>query len=748
MTDPRVPPDPRAPRSRPPRLLDDGRAPPPSTASSRVRVPRPPRARDPRPVPPRGRLRRGVDGNLSRRFCLRLAEEAERVEYGLLDVGARGNRTYAFLAELVDGVRWTAKAIHALLHLRGRIRRYLGDRADLIAFRRDLDACVSWLGGRLDALLAAAREDAGGPLGLAFPKDAVRRGPPAGEEVRWRLPQDVDARSPSTSASASPTSRRRSWRCATVPSPMPTIRRPRARSRRVRARSGPPPRRRRACGCTRSSPRTTRRSRRRPSSPPTRAQGLPRLRQHPAAPPRGRRVHAPAPRPARGRRALRARARAHRAPRRAGRLLGWAVRFGLANTVAVRPGGARATAADPRSLHAVHELLSTCRRGRSSTCGPRASSCASCCTTGARADAHGRPGGGRASIDGRDPPRRQPPDGDAGRLPGRRATPGRPPALVPAPTGRGGLRALPSRRSGTCVLPSPRSAASRKFRGSGPAAVAGSSRPRPRRASPGRPPTPRQTLDGPRARPAPPPPALSNLGALPCPRPPPASPSTRPRSPRLDAHRRRRTGRALRHPRRSVEDRHDVVARSASSTTCTRAGPRLPAARDRGGRRRARGARAGARRRRRLARPPARPCLSDADAAGLSRGDGPGRGRGPPRRLRVPRLGPAAAGQSSACAPRARARPARSLSSGQRGAKRARRGARRAPSRYDGGRAAWETRPGAPRPAAALPEPQSARRRREAFSGRSGAVRRGSRGGPPCGCERPRRRCRTPRGGP
>src|SRR5205085_373339 len=83
-------------------------------------------------------LRRGLRGEVSRRFCLRLAEEAERVEYGLLDVGARGNRAYAFLVEAVAGVRWTAKAIHALLHLRGRIVRYLGDRSDLAGFRRDL----------------------------------------------------------------------------------------------------------------------------------------------------------------------------------------------------------------------------------------------------------------------------------------------------------------------------------------------------------------------------------------------------------------------------------------------------------------------------------------------------------------------------------------------------------------------------------------------------------------------------------
>jgi len=137
------------------------------------------------------RLRDGVEGNVSRRFCLRVAEEAERLEYGLLDVGARGNRTYAPFAELVTAVRWTAKALHALLHLRGRIQRYLGERGDLLAFRTDLEGLVSTLAGRLDALLQATREEAAGPLGLPVPADASDPAGLRGEESRWRLPQNV-----------------------------------------------------------------------------------------------------------------------------------------------------------------------------------------------------------------------------------------------------------------------------------------------------------------------------------------------------------------------------------------------------------------------------------------------------------------------------------------------------------------------------------------------------------------------------
>jgi phosphotransferase system HPr-like phosphotransfer protein len=137
-------------------------------------------------------LRAGVRGDLSRRFCLRLAEEAERVEYGLLDVGARGNRTFAVFAEAVSTLRWAAKALHALLHLRGRIRRYLGDREDLEPFRRELDGCVAWLSDRVEAVLSAARSEAEGPLALALPDEPVGEASLRGEDVRWRLPQDVN----------------------------------------------------------------------------------------------------------------------------------------------------------------------------------------------------------------------------------------------------------------------------------------------------------------------------------------------------------------------------------------------------------------------------------------------------------------------------------------------------------------------------------------------------------------------------
>src|SRR5262245_7083180 len=132
-----------------------------------------------------------VRGDVSRRFCLRLAEEAERVEAGLLEVGARGNRAYALFAEVLHGVRWAARTLHALLHLRGRIRRYLGEREDLAAFRAGLDECIAWLVERLGALVAVLHAEAAGPLALACPTGAFDAGLLSREEARWRLPQDL-----------------------------------------------------------------------------------------------------------------------------------------------------------------------------------------------------------------------------------------------------------------------------------------------------------------------------------------------------------------------------------------------------------------------------------------------------------------------------------------------------------------------------------------------------------------------------
>src|SRR5262249_32153797 len=104
-----------------------------------------------------------------------------------------GNRTFAHFADAVMILRWASTALHALLHLRGRIRRYLGDRDDLRSFRADLDACVVWLSGRIESLLTEARAEAAGPLGLEIPEDGVAEASLRGEDVRWRLPQDLDA---------------------------------------------------------------------------------------------------------------------------------------------------------------------------------------------------------------------------------------------------------------------------------------------------------------------------------------------------------------------------------------------------------------------------------------------------------------------------------------------------------------------------------------------------------------------------
>lgn len=138
------------------------------------------------------RLRAGLPNDLTRRFSRRVGEEAERVEYGLLEVGARGNRAYAPLAEVVTAIRWIAKALHALLHLRGRIVRYLGDREDLVRFRAATQETIEWLGGRLTALVEAVRTEAES-LGVECPDTPLGEDVLRGEDARWRLPQDAHA---------------------------------------------------------------------------------------------------------------------------------------------------------------------------------------------------------------------------------------------------------------------------------------------------------------------------------------------------------------------------------------------------------------------------------------------------------------------------------------------------------------------------------------------------------------------------
>lgn len=127
----------------------------------------------------------------SRRFFLRLTEVGERLEYALLDVGARGNRAYAYFAETVSIARWLAKAVHALLHLRGRIRRYLGDRADLAGFRDELDGWIRRISNRTARVLSGLREEAA-RLGLQRPTQAVGREDLDVADARWRLPQDLE----------------------------------------------------------------------------------------------------------------------------------------------------------------------------------------------------------------------------------------------------------------------------------------------------------------------------------------------------------------------------------------------------------------------------------------------------------------------------------------------------------------------------------------------------------------------------
>lgn len=121
----------------------------------------------------------------------RLVVDAERLDARLRAVGARGNKTFAFVAEALPLLRALAQVQHALLHLRVRLSR--GEAgAGVTPPAGDLDAALEWTLERLRVLLRAVRDDVVGPIGANLP-DRPLSAPAVRADERWRLPQDLDA---------------------------------------------------------------------------------------------------------------------------------------------------------------------------------------------------------------------------------------------------------------------------------------------------------------------------------------------------------------------------------------------------------------------------------------------------------------------------------------------------------------------------------------------------------------------------
>lgn len=120
----------------------------------------------------------------------RLVVDAERLDTRLRAVGARGNKTFAFVAEALPLLRALAQVQHALLHLRVRLARGEAERGGAPP-AGDLDAALEWTQERLRVLLRAVRDDVVGPIGADL-HDRPLSPPAVRADERWRLAQDLD----------------------------------------------------------------------------------------------------------------------------------------------------------------------------------------------------------------------------------------------------------------------------------------------------------------------------------------------------------------------------------------------------------------------------------------------------------------------------------------------------------------------------------------------------------------------------
>ena len=103
---------------------------------------------------------------LNRKYLYQLTIEADNVEVLLDDHGARQNRSFLFFRELVASIRGFARAGFALAHLDYRFEGYstslrsVVQAPELAAFRDSLAEALGFIRGAVDALLAAAHEEA------------------------------------------------------------------------------------------------------------------------------------------------------------------------------------------------------------------------------------------------------------------------------------------------------------------------------------------------------------------------------------------------------------------------------------------------------------------------------------------------------------------------------------------------------------------------------------------------------------
>lgn len=135
-------------------------------------------------------------GHWSKRVFFVLHSEADELESFLDDYGARYNRGFVYLTELVASTRGFALAGLSMEHFLRRFEGYGVLEAlpedDRGLARADLDRAGRFICQSLQGLLSEARRE-GLELGLAIPADHYPRSAFEEAAVRFRLPRDVGA---------------------------------------------------------------------------------------------------------------------------------------------------------------------------------------------------------------------------------------------------------------------------------------------------------------------------------------------------------------------------------------------------------------------------------------------------------------------------------------------------------------------------------------------------------------------------
>lgn len=141
----------------------------------------------------------GDRGSWSKKHYYQLLLEAEELESFLDDYGARYNRSYGTIRELVASTRWFALTGHGLAHLESRIGSYSAlstcSDAEASDFALSLEQVCSLARRACVALLLEIRAEAS-QLGLEITPETLPEASFSAAPVRMRLPRNVGEHEP------------------------------------------------------------------------------------------------------------------------------------------------------------------------------------------------------------------------------------------------------------------------------------------------------------------------------------------------------------------------------------------------------------------------------------------------------------------------------------------------------------------------------------------------------------------------